>query len=184
MNITKQQGWKLISALGALLITFALGYWTGSHKQTTQVEPATTLTTTDMEHAFGEIAQSSPMHEQENSGKGEPVAKSLSDLLAGLEQKVAADPSNIDQQLLLAQTYNELDKREQGLKLLHQLNDKYPKDPQVKIILATVLMKGTEKKELQESMKAFDAAIKIKPEVAKMARMYQDEIRSRLKDMN
>ena len=184
MKFAKQQGWKLIGALSVLLITFTLGYWVGSNKQTAQVEAVTSLTTSDMEHAFGQIAESTQMPAQKQGSKEEPMAKSLNDLLAGLEQKVAADPENIDQQLLLAQTYNELDQRQKGLQLLHKLSEKYPNNAQVKIILATVLMKGENKIELQESMKAFDAAIKLKPDVAKMAQMYQDEIRAHLKSLN
>ena len=176
-------GWKVGLGLAALLISFALGYWAGASKSVSRVEPNQALSSSDMEHAFGEIAAVANEKNEHSSTGNEAMAKSLSDLVAGLEQKVAANPGNIDQQLLLAQTYNELGSREKGLKLLRELSEKHPKDAQVKITLATVLMKGDDKKELQESLKVFDAAIKLNPETGKMAKMYQDEVRSHLKSM-
>lgn len=179
MKIAQQPGFKIALAIAVLLITFALGYWAGSKNQSSRIEPSASLTNTDMEHAFGQIA--SATHESESGpATGEPSAKSLGDLVAGLEKKVAANPENIDQQLLLAQTYNELGNREKSLKLLHELNRNNPKNAQVKITFATVLMKGGTKSELQESIKVFDEAIKLKPDVEKMARMYQSEARSSL----
>ena len=108
---------------------------------------------------------------------------SLGGLVAGLEKKVAANPENIDQQLLLAQTYKELDNRSKSLNLLHSLNKQAPKNAQVKITLATVLMTGDDKQELKEASQLFDEAIKLKPEVASMARLYQGEIKVKLDNM-
>ncbi len=175
MNITAQQRWKIAAGTLLLTITFTLGYFTGKGTSGVPVEVPNTLTSTDMEHAFGSVklAELEPI-------KQDGVASSLSSLVAGLEKKVAANPENIDQQLLLAQTYNELDERGKSLNLLRTLNKKAPKNSRVKITLATVLMKSTNKAELKEALQMFDEAIKLDPEVANMARMYQDEIRGKL----
>jgi cytochrome c-type biogenesis protein CcmH/NrfG len=179
MKITAKTSWQLVAATTLLIITFALGYITGSKNQKTSTETVKSLTSSDMEHAFGKIqpAELDPIMQ-------DTAAKSLGSLVAGLEKKVAENPENIDQQLLLAQTYNELDSRVKSLALLRELNKKAPKNPQVKITLATVLMKGTDKQELKESIQLFDEAIKLKPDLASMARLYQGEIRVTLDSMS
>lgn len=162
-----------------LAMFFGLGYAVGSKTLQYPVETAGKLTSSDIEHAFAGVRSSAhepTMHE--------PAAMGLSGLVAGLEKKVAENPKNIDQQLLLAQTYNELNNRAQSLKLLHSLNKQFPENAQVKITLATILMTGADKQELKEAYQMFDAAIELKPEVASMARMYQGEIRVELENMD
>lgn len=177
-NIT-QRVWAIVGAAALLAATFSLGYAAGSKSQKNPAETANTLSSTDMEHAFGSVKPSA--HE---SAMQEPAAMSLSGLVAGLEKKVAANPEDIDQQLLLAQTYNELDNRTKGLKLLQSLNKQAPKNAQVKITLATTLMKGIDKQELKEASQLFDEAIRLKPEVASMARLYQGEIQVKLDNLS
>jgi len=178
MKNIKQQVWTIVGAAALLAVTFSLGYLAGSKSQKASIETASALTTTDMEHAFGSAKPSA--HEP---AMAEPAAMSLSALVAGLEKKVAANPENIDQQLLLAQTYNQLDNRAKSLKLLHSLNKQEPENAQVKITLATVLMTGMDKQELKEASQLFDDAVRLKPEVASMARQYQGEIRVKLDNM-
>lgn len=161
-----------------MAVTFTLGYWMGSNSQKSALEPVNSLTSSDMEHAFGNVQPSA--HE---SKVQEAPAQSLGGLVAGLEKKVAANPENIDQQILLAQTYNELDSRDKSLKLLRALNKQSPKNAQVKITFATILMKSEDKKELKEASQLFDEAIQLKPEAGSMARMYQGEIRVKLDNL-
>lgn len=175
MNINKQQLWGIAGGAILLMVTFALGYWLGNNSPKHSIEPVNSLSSTDMEHAFGGTKLS--IHEPKAK---EPAAQSLSGLVAGLEKKVAANPDNIDQQLLLAQTYNELDNRDKSLKLLRSLINKFPQNAQVKVTLATILMKGEDKQELKDASQLFDEAIQLKPDVVSMARMYQKEIRSKL----
>ena len=176
MKIHSQQVGKFASFIVILLITFALGFFAGNKKNS--VDTPTPLSASDMERAFGSVK--TPAHE---TAMDEPKAMSLNGLVAGLEKKVAANPENIDQQLLLAQTYNELDNREKSLKVLRALSKQAPKNAQVKITLATILMTSSDKKELKEATQSFDEAIKLKPEVAGMARMYQGEIRVKLDEL-
>ena len=175
MKITSPHSWKIASGTLILAVTFTLGYFTGKGTSGVPVKVPNTLTSNDMEHAFGSVklAELEPI-------KQDAVASSLNSLVAGLEKKVAANPENIDQQLLLAQTYNELDERAKSLILLRTLNKKAPNNSRVKITFATVLMKSTNNAELKEALKIFDEAIKLDPEVANMARKYQDEIRGKL----
>lgn len=168
----------MVGGAALLAVAFGLGYQFGSKNQKSQLEASSSLSSTDMEHAFGSVK--SQAHEPAMS---EAPAMSLGGLVAGLEKKVAANPENIDQQLLLAQTYNELDNRAKSLNLLRSLNKKAPKNAQVKITLATVLMKSENKQDLQEAYQMFDEAIKLKPDAGSMARMYQGEIRVKLDGM-
>jgi len=178
MKIITQRAWTIVGAAALLAVTFTLGYVVGNNSQKSPVETTNILSATDMEHAFGSAKSS--VHEP---AMQEPSVMSLGGLVAGLEKKVAANPENIDQQLLLAQTYKELDNRSKSLNLLHSLNKQAPKNAQVKITLATVLMTGDDKQELKEASQLFDEAIKLKPEVASMARLYQGEIKVKLDNM-
>jgi len=178
MKIITHRAWIIVGGAALLAVTFYLGYIAGSKSQKNSVEAATTLSSTDMEHAFGSVKPLA--HEP---AVNEPAAMGLSGLVAGLEKKVAANPENIDQQLLLAQTYNELDNRAKSLKLLRSLNKQAPKNAQVKITLATILMTGVDKQELKEASQMFDEAIKLKPDAASMARLYQGEIRVKLDNL-
>lgn len=179
MKMKSQQSLKILLIVSVLIATFALGYLTASKTQNASVTTTKSLSDSDMEHAFGRVkpADHEPIMQ-------DTAAKSLGSLVEGLEMKVAANPENVDQQLLLAQTYNELDSREKSLALLRKLNKQEPKNPQVKITLATVLMKSADKQELNEALRMFDEAIKLKPDVASMARLYQGEIKVKLDGMS
>lgn len=175
MKITKQLSIKIIISIIVLSATFALGYSVGNKAGKPSIEPIETLTTTDMDHAFGNVKPA-----DHTSTSEEPSVMSLGGLVAGLEKKVAANPENIDQKLLLAQTYSELNSRDKSLTLLRALNKQAPKNAQVKITFATILMKSEDKQELKEASQLFDEAIKLKPDTTSMARMYQGEIKAKL----
>ena len=179
MKIVTQRLWVMVGAAALLGVTFTLGYLAGSRSQKIPDDTATTLSDTDMQRAFGSVK--SPAHEP---AMQEPAASSLSGLVAGLEKKVAANPENIDQQLLLAQTYNELDNRAKSLNLLNSLRKRFPGNVQVKITLASILMTGTNKEELTEAAQLFEEVIKLKPDAASMARLYQGEIRVKLDNIS
>jgi cytochrome c-type biogenesis protein CcmH/NrfG len=181
MNKNRLLALSIASSIALLTITFYVGYVVGEHHSQSTIESATTLTPNDMDRAFGSVKV--PTQPHDNSGK-EPMAMSLSGLVAGLEKKVAEHPENIDQQLLLAQTYNELDEKAKGLKLLNTLNKQAPKNAQVKVTLATALMAGTDIESLKTAMKLFDEAIKLKPELSGMARDHQEQINLKLSSLN
>ena len=182
--MTTQRVLIIVGGIALVGVSFVSGYMIGGKSQKTSIETNNALSAKDVEHAFGSIQPVEHISSMQENESAEPAVKSLSSLLAGLEQKVAAHPENIDQQLLLAQTYNELGSRDKGIQLLQSLTKKLPSNAEVKITLATVLMKGSEAQELKEAMQLFDEAIKIKPDVASMARMYQGEIKSKLKNIS
>lgn len=186
MKINKQQILNITGGVALLAVVFALGFWAGSMNPKNAVEPANSLSSTDMEHAFGSVnsTMTSMKPSSHDTATQEPAVMGLSGLVAGLEKKVAANPDNIDQQLLLAQTYNELDNRAKSIKLLQSLNKKAPKNAQVKITLATILMAGSDKQELKDASQLFEEAIQLKPEAGSMARLYQGEIRVKLDNIS
>ena len=57
----------------------------------------------------------------------------LGELLPGLEAKVVANPDDADLQVLLAQTYVELGRREKATKLLDKLDRQFPEDGEVRL---------------------------------------------------
>lgn len=111
-----------------------------------------------------------------------PSVSSLADLLPGLEAKVAANPKDVDQRLLLAQTYGELGQREKSIKELRSLRKVDPKNTQVVIFLASALLASDTKSDLQEAYKLLDEAVRMKPGLLPMARLYQGDILVKLGD--
>jgi cytochrome c-type biogenesis protein CcmH/NrfG len=177
-----------IAAVSALVIlAFGLGYLMGSNRQSAPLETATGISPADMRGAFGNQLPDG-MPAPDNGGTfgsqstmgNQSQAPGLRDLVAGLEKKVAADPQNIDQQLLLARTYEELGERAKGLKLLRTLHQQHAENMDVNFILAALLMQGTDKQELQEAYRLFGEAAHRQPELATMARSHQREIKSKL----
>lgn len=113
---------------------------------------------------------------------GSPNVASLADLLPGLEAKVAANPKDVDQGLLLAQTYNELGQRDKGIRELRAVHRAEPKNTEVTILLGAALMESDSRKDLNEAFALLDDAVRLKPAVSPMARLYQGDIRARLGD--
>jgi cytochrome c-type biogenesis protein CcmH/NrfG len=111
-----------------------------------------------------------------------PSVSSLADLLPGLEAKVAANPKDVSQRLLLAQTYAELGQREKGIKELRSLRKADPQNVQVVVFLATALLESDAKSDLQEAYKLLDEAVRMKPTLLPMARLYQGDILVKLGD--
>lgn len=92
-----------------------------------------------------------------HQGNDTPMVASLRSLLPKLEAKVAANPNDIGQQILLAQSYVELGQRQKGLQRLRDLHKKKPGQHDISFILASVLMKSADKIELLESSRLFRA---------------------------
>ncbi len=184
MTGISQRTW-LITGVSALVIAaFALGYLLGSKSTKVPTETPAGISPSDMRGAFG----NKPVAPEGGQGamggmaaQGTQVG-SLGGLVAGLEKKVAANPGNIDQQLLLARTYQELGERNKGLKLLRSLHQRLDKNMDVNISLATLLMAGADQQELQEAYQLLEDATQQKSEVAPMARLYQGEIQVKLGD--
>lgn len=122
-----------------------------------------------------------PARESGTEGRGVSVA-SLNDLLPGLEAKVAANPRDTSQRMLLAQTYMELGQSDKGVEQLRQVRKQTPDDVEVTILLATALMERGNVADLKESSALLESALRAKPAVMPMVRLYQGEIRVKLGD--
>jgi len=108
---------------------------------------------------------------------------SLSDLLPGLEAKVAANPLDANLRRLLAQTYTELGQHDKGVEHLRVLHKQAPSDNPTTILLATSLMQRGTPADLNESYKLLEGAVQANPAVAPMARLYQGDIKLKLGDV-
>lgn len=184
MNINTRKA--LTISIGVILLAFAftLGYWMGGRNKQTPIDTSNTLTDQDMEHAFGNFKpsalESSP---HESAMQGGQMVMGLSGLVAGLEKKVAANPDNIEQQLLLAQTYKELNNRDKAIALLQTLNKRISRNAEVKFTFAKILMSGEDKQELNQALKLFDEAIKLQPDLSSDAKLLQGEINVKLNNI-
>jgi cytochrome c-type biogenesis protein CcmH/NrfG len=110
------------------------------------------------------------------------AAGGLQELLLSLEARVAANPRDVGQRMLLARTYAQLGQRGKGLDAMRALHRDMPKDAEVTVLLAATLSEGTNESELREAYRTFDEAVTLKPEVAPMARLYQGEVLAKLGD--
>jgi len=83
-------------------------------------------------------------------------APGLESLIGGLEAKVKADPSNLNNRILLAQTYNHLGLSDKAVKELRIIQVENPKNVQVNLVLGSILSKSTKPEELNESIALLD----------------------------
>jgi cytochrome c-type biogenesis protein CcmH/NrfG len=164
---------------GAIALAFWAGYLTGQHRHSLLREPPISITASDMRGAFGTSPVAGlPLPALSNAAPmPSPMrADSLSDLVSGLEKKVSSNPTNLDDQLLLARTYQELGERDKALTLLGRLHQRYSgANVDVNFLYATVLMSGTRSEQL-EAYKLFDYAAAKKPELKSLSRLHQGEI--------
>lgn len=193
----------LIAGVPVLVIAaFALGYVVGGRNQPA---PATVSSTASGEMG-GEFGNRTPLSMSPGtamspgtsmspmptspmtpmppaiSAHKEPQAAGLGSLVAGLEKKVAANPDNLNQQVLLARTYKELGQRGKGIAQLRPLHQKYSTNADISAALADLLMTGTNKTELQEAFQLFDDVAREQPSLASVARLRQGEIQVKLGD--
>ncbi|HEY6094772.1 MAG TPA: tetratricopeptide repeat protein [Gallionellaceae bacterium] len=179
---TISQRTRLIAGGTALTIAaFGLGYLAGrnSHPALSLGEEQPAVTASDMRGAFGNL----PIRQQQQApAPQEQQVASLGSLVSGLEKKVAADPNNTDLQLLLARTYQELGDRDKGIRLLRKLHQKEAGNLDISITLATQLVESSNPQDLQEADRLLEDAVRVKPQVAAMARLYQGDIQLKLGD--
>lgn len=169
MNDTgKKHGLTILVVAVLAIVAGVVGYSMGSKKD----EPPAS--------AFGAGTDGTP--DNPHAQPGQATLPTLESLLPSLEKKVAANPKDIDQRLLLAQTYTEVGQRDKGLKTLRAIHRDAPTNSSATILLATALMNGNNPAELRESFTLLDEAVRVRPAVEVMARLYQGEIRVRLGD--
>lgn len=110
------------------------------------------------------------------------MAPSLGELLPGLEAKAAANPADAGTQILLAQTYAELGRRADGLRVLERLAKTRPDDGEVAFAHASLLGQGDDVAALRSASELYDRAARLAPRLTGLARLHQGEVRVRLGD--
>lgn len=84
--------------------------------------------------------------------QGGSNAPMLESLVSGLEAKVASDPGNVNNRLLLAQTYAELGRQDDALKILEELRASATTEPRVNLVSAMVLARTGKPEHLQQGL--------------------------------
>ena len=104
------------------------------------------------------------------------VAPMLANLVGRLEAKVKADPANISNQILLAQTYSELGRTEEGIAILRKAALTKVETPRVNVVLASLLSKSEKAEDLPIALKLLDDATKADSGQAGIAELYRGRI--------
>ncbi len=112
----------------------------------------------------------------------QPTVSSLNELLPGLEAKVAANPEDVDLQILLAQTYAELGQGEKAQELMDKVHQKFPEDSHVPFARAKILMAGKAPADLRRAIHLFEESALSDPKLGHLARLHQGQILLRLGD--
>lgn len=112
----------------------------------------------------------------------QPKVSSLNELLPGLEAKVAANPEDIDLQILLAQTYAELGQGQKAQALMDKVHQQFPEDSRVPFARAKILMAGKAPADLRRAIHLFEESALNDPNIGHLARLHQGQILLRLGD--
>ena len=107
---------------------------------------------------------------------GGQVAPMLGDLVGRIEEKVKADPANIGNQILLAQTYSELGRNDDGIAVLRKVPAGKPETPRAQIVLASLLAKNGQPEAFTEAFKLLDAAPKVDATQKGYAELYRGKV--------
>lgn len=98
-------------------------------------------------------AQPSIMNEFDSaSNQGQGAAPAIDALVGRLEEKVKADPENVDNRILLAQTYKELGRAPDAVQELRHIQNQNPDLARANLVLASILSQSADPKELQEAL--------------------------------
>ncbi|MGD8559589.1 MAG: hypothetical protein PVF34_05385 [Gammaproteobacteria bacterium] len=120
------------------------------------------------------------MNEQRKAGS--VSAPGLDRLVKGLEEKVAAEPDNINNRLLLAQTYNELGMQDKALVEMRALKEKNPEHGRINLILGSILSRSGDQEEVKESLTLLDKAGEDKTVQQYLVHLYKGEALIRMQD--
>ena len=104
------------------------------------------------------------------------VAPMLADLVGRLEAKVKTDPANVGNQMLLAQTYSELGRAEEGISMLRKLVLTKVETPRVSVVLASLLSKSEKAEDWVSALKLLDDATKADAAQTGIAELYRGRV--------
>jgi cytochrome c-type biogenesis protein CcmH/NrfG len=97
-------------------------------------------------------AQPKIMDQFDASEEQQSGAPAIDALLGRLEEKVKKDPSNVDNRILLAQTYKELGRLPDALQELRSIRQQHPDNSRANLVLASILSQSSDPKELEEAL--------------------------------
>lgn len=101
---------------------------------------------------LGGTAQVAPASAPDSKAGGRLTAPDLSSLLGRMEEKVKAEPGNVSNRLLLAQTYNELGLVDKALEEARAAAGQFPDHTRAKLVLASILSNRKNETELKEAV--------------------------------
>ncbi len=116
----------------------------------------------------------------DGEGQGSAMVPGLEMLVSGLENKVNADPTNVSNRILLAQTYAELGRLADGMAILKEIRQKHPNNSQAAVALAAVLIKTEEQDNLKSAITILDDSIKRFVDVRTIAVFHKAEAMDKL----
>jgi len=122
------------------------------------------------------------MANMDQQQEGSVSAPGLESLVKGLEDKVAADPSNVNNRLLLAQTYNELGMQDKALTEMRALQKSNPENGRVNLILASILSNSNDQEKAKEAITLLDKASGDKTIQQYLVHMYKGDALIRMQD--
>ena len=116
------------------------------------------------------------------SQEGAVNAPGLDSLVKGLEDKVAADPRNVNNKILLAQTYNELGMQDKALTIMQAMRKEQPNDGRTNLILVSILSRSNDQNNLKESLSILDKLSQDKTVTQYLVNLYKGDSLMRMKD--
>jgi len=122
------------------------------------------------------------MNSSQVNQEGAVNAPDLGRLVKGLEDKVAADPSNVNNKLLLAQTYNELGMQNKAIKTMRAIQKEQPNDGRTNLIFVSILSRSNDQKNLKESLSIMDKLSKDKTIKQYLVNLYRGDSLIRMQD--
>jgi cytochrome c-type biogenesis protein CcmH/NrfG len=111
-----------------------------------------------------------------------PGVASLNELLPGLEAKVAANPDDPDLQMLLVQTYLELEQHGRAKELLERFERSFPQHEGISFVRAKLLMESDAASDLLKAIHLFEENARRHPDTLYLARLYQGQMLVKLGD--
>ncbi len=113
------------------------------------------------------------------NGKGQgadQVAPGLGDLVGRIETKVKADPSNVSNRILLAQTYGEIGRLDEGIAEVRKLYNEKLDTGRVDMVLASLLIKSGTPSALSEAETLLGKALKRDGAQAGFVQLYKGRL--------
>lgn len=136
----------------------------------------------EMPKIVQQLGGPAPASTAKSAPQGQLTAPDLGSLLGRMEDKVKAEPGNINNRLLLAQTYHELGLSDKAISEARTAIEQHPDHARAKLVLGSILSKRKAENELNEAVKLLKS-LKTNPDVKQyLVEMYLGDAWIRLGD--